>query len=88
MIMISLLLLVFIIAMKVKEHNRIQRRQRLNARLNHIAILRSRFLRQDSVISYETAVRNPTSFMEVIFETDEFNLPSYDEALRIKSNVV
>lgn len=85
---ILLLLVAFFIFMKIQEKNRLRTRQLMEQRRR--AMLRSQLqqLRQDSIISYEAAVqsKNNTNTLAQINETtDEFVLPSYDEALKLKN---
>ena len=93
MIMIFLLLIIFFIAMKIKEKLRLRQHLiRRNARIlpnnqnnnNHRRLLRQ----QDSLISYETAIQNKNSIIitqMIIDELNEFKLPTYDEALKTKN---
>ena len=88
--MIILLLVVFCIFLKIKEKNRLRRRQLTEQRRRNL-MLRQQMLRQDSILSYEAAIqiKNPISSpLAQISETYEFILPSYDEALKLKYNSI
>ena len=94
MIMIFLLLIIFFIAMKIKEKLRLRQHLiRRNARIlqnnqNNNNNHRRQLRQQDSLISYETAIQNKNSIIitqMIIDELNEFKLPTYDEALKTKN---
>lgn len=98
MIMIFLLLIIFFIAMKIKEKLRLRQHLiRRNARIlqnnqNNQNNNNRRLLRQqDSLISYETAIQNKNSIIitqMIIDELNEFKLPTYEEALKTKNGLL